>query len=123
MTAAEKRERFETEWLSVLQAAHNDYDSNFRGEAKLMADLLTFTDDEPAAPADWRDQAVALGTGWWEDGETVCRDMGTRGAAWQVYPGGAVWFDGVQFSKDDSGDPLARCKAIDEFLAKLGVGA
>ena len=129
MTAAEKRERFETEWLSVLQAAHNDYDSNFRGEAKLVANLLTFTDDAPApaAPVDWRDEVVSWGTGWEKRGLSSAIKRTGRDTYWQVFKDGSLSFykadvtgkDHLGYGSHIMGAPVSRCRTIDRFLAEL----
>lgn len=114
MTAAEKR--------AELRALLNEMGSaSLRNKAiYAIADLLAFTDDEPAAPADWRDQAVALGTGWEKSDEDM--KLCVTGGTFKVNPGGRLWVNGCVLA-DFNNAPLARCIAIDKFLADLGVGA
>lgn len=121
MTAAEKREK----WLGALSSAvllGSDMSSGGtqarRSYLREVADLLTFTDDAPATPAqepDWRDGVVSWGTGWEkaEDGpqHLVRRDI------WEVYGTGETYADDLFVY--GPGDPLSRCRAIDRFLSEL----
>lgn len=117
MTAAEKRIEF-AKLLSIITKGESWAVSP---KCHNLAFLIPFTDDEPAAPADWRDQAVALGTGW--EKQEIGNEKSVYKDQWRVKESGKVAYFGYLIGgRMANSDPLARCIAIDKFLADLGVG-
>jgi len=107
-----------------------------RNKNEAIAELvdILLPDDAPATPAqepDWRDEVVSWGTGWEKDDQEKPFLAARRrfGAYWvTVHKDGSWHIDGQvlfgpTFGPDGNNAPLARCIAIDKFLADLGVGA
>ena len=121
MTAAEKRAESVNRFKKLFALAMpNSPWGTMTPHIEHCLELVPFTDDEPAAPVDWRDQAVALGTGWEKSDEDM--NLCVTGGTFKVNPGGRLWVNGCVLA-DFNNDPLARCITIDKFLADLGVGA
>lgn len=117
MTAAEKLNWFLDNMTAAIAA---DCPPTRYELLRNASSVLTFTDDEPATPAqepDWRDEVVGWGTGWEKAGlESVERKTPT--VAFQVMAAGEV-YAGFTPLVGPNHDPRSRCRAIDRFLSEL----
>ena len=126
MTAAEKRAESVNRFKKLFALAIPDSPwGTMTPHIEHCLELVPFTDDEPAATADWRDQAVALGTGWGHIPGSpgwVQRRVAEDDLIFDVRSDGVVEVNDNSLAPANN-DPLARCIAIDDFLNKLGVRA